>query len=297
MKLPVLSLVLTAAMLLGRPAAADEVTLADTGRTLVAELTLAPGKKLADGVVLMTHGTLAHKDMEIIKALRDLLQERGVSTLAITLSLGVDKRRGMYDCAVPHAHRHQDAVAEIGRWLGWLKGQGAGPVVLFGHSRGGNQTAWFAAEHDDPAIKSVVLLAPATWSPGREAKDYKARYQADLPPRLEKAQALVKAGKGGGMMEGTDFLYCPKSTVSAAAFADYYAADERHDTPSLLSRIAKPVLVIAGSKDEVVTDLPEKMKGKESATVEFALIDGADHFFSDLFAEDVADAIAGFVKE
>ena len=48
------------------PALAAEVTLPYKGLTLNADLTLAPGKTLADGVILITHGSLAHRDMEML---------------------------------------------------------------------------------------------------------------------------------------------------------------------------------------------------------------------------------------
>ncbi|NIR31732.1 MAG: alpha/beta hydrolase, partial [Gammaproteobacteria bacterium] len=50
----------------------------------------------------------------------------------------------------------------IGLWLDWLKSRGARRVTLFGHSRGGAQTALYAAENDHELVEAVVLLAPAT---------------------------------------------------------------------------------------------------------------------------------------
>ncbi|HEX9628167.1 MAG TPA: hypothetical protein VGA00_14595 [Acidiferrobacterales bacterium] len=58
-------------------ARADEVTLPYKGLTLNAELELVAGKKLADGVVLITHGGLAHRGMESIVYIQELLKERG----------------------------------------------------------------------------------------------------------------------------------------------------------------------------------------------------------------------------
>jgi pimeloyl-ACP methyl ester carboxylesterase len=47
--------------------------------------------------------------------------------------------------------------------MNWLKAQGASKVVLLGHSRGGNQVSWYAAEKDSPLLEKVVAIAPATW--------------------------------------------------------------------------------------------------------------------------------------
>ncbi|SDX57416.1 hypothetical protein SAMN05421783_1381, partial [Thiocapsa roseopersicina] len=122
-------------------AAAEEVTLTDQGLTLNANLETTGADWQQGPVVLMTHGTLAHGGMEIMQTLQSALLERGISSLSMTLSLGLDNRSGMYDCAVTHTHLHTDAVGEIGAWLGWLQSQGVEEVALLGHSRGGNQSA------------------------------------------------------------------------------------------------------------------------------------------------------------
>lgn len=277
-------------------AAEKEVQIRHQGLALNGALTLAEGKAMADGVVLITHGTLAHNGMEVIKAMQKALGERGVSSLAITLGLGVDDRRGMADCAMPHRHRHSDAVAEIGAWLAWLKAEGARQVVLLGHSRGGNQTARFAAEHRDPLVTKVVLMAPSTWSEASERDQYQSRYGKPLAAPLAKAEALVKGGKGADPMTGVDFIYCPGATVTAASFVDYYRPDPRFHTPALLPKIAVPVLVIAAADDQVVKGLPEAVKPlADGKKVSLVTIPQADHFFLDFAAEDAADAVKAFV--
>lgn len=85
-------------------ALAAEVSLPYKGLKLNADLTLAPGKTVADGVILIAHGSLAHRDMEMLVAIRNLLRDKGFSTLAINLSLGIDNRHGMYDCKTTHKH-------------------------------------------------------------------------------------------------------------------------------------------------------------------------------------------------
>ncbi|MCK5167633.1 MAG: hypothetical protein KAQ66_09940, partial [Rhodospirillaceae bacterium] len=63
--------------LIATNANAEKVQItAKNGLKLNANLVLADGKKLSDGVVLITHGTLAHNGMEIIVAMQELLAER-----------------------------------------------------------------------------------------------------------------------------------------------------------------------------------------------------------------------------
>lgn len=282
--------------LTGQVSHADEVTLTQGDITLNARLELADGKTLKDGVVLMTHGTLAHNGMEIIQTLQDLLKENGLNTLAINLGLGISDRHGMYPCETLHTHKHTDALDEIGAWIGWLKGQGADSIVLLGHSRGGNQVAWFASERKEPVVKAAVLVAPQTWDETSATKDYESRYGKPLVPLLEKAQAQVKAGKDDAILEHTDFIYCADTRVMAGSFAAYYTPDARFDTPSLLPGIGMPVLVFSATEDTAVTGLPEKLAQLENADhVEHVAIDGADHYFRDLYAEDLVDAMVDFI--
>lgn len=296
------ALLLTASVTLTslQPAAAEGrgIELKINGTIALGELVEPDDGGFKQGVLVITHGTLAHKDMELVEALQSALAERGVASLAHTLSLGVTRRSGMYDCTTPHRHRHEDAVFEIGAWIAWLKTNGAGPVSLLGHSRGGNQAAWFAAEHADSGIERLVLLAPATRGPeGNAATSYQKRFKAGLGPILSKAKALIADGKGKTLMNLPGFLYCPNSKASAESVVSYYGPDPRRDTPSLLTKLAVPVLVIAGSADTVVPDVVERVRPfADGKKIQLQVIEGAGHLFLDFYIEDAADLIAAHLK-
>lgn len=288
--------VLFSMLLLGN-VQAEEVSLDASGITLNANLEKSDNWPKGP-MILITHGTLSHNKSELIAALQELFLENGISSLAINLSLGIDNRHGPYDCATPHTHKHEDALVEIGHWLDWLKKQGSRQVVLLGHSRGGNQTAWFAAEKDDPAIKKVVLVAPQTWSPAYAARSYEKRFGKPLAPVLKKAKSLAADGKPGAPMEHADFIYCKDTTATPEAFVSYYAADPRKDTPYLLPKISKPVLVFAGTEDQVVKGLDRIFAPMaEAGMIELEVMDGADHSFRDLYVEDLVDRVIEFVGE
>jgi predicted alpha/beta-hydrolase family hydrolase len=273
---------------------AQEVHIKHENKHLLANLEMADGKSIEDGIVLMTHGTTAHGRMEIMAGLQSVLKESGINSISITLSLNEDKRQGMYECSNTHRHKHSNAVKEIGLWLKWLKTKGATNVTLLGHSRGGNQTAWFAAQSNDPVVKHVVLIAPAYLPYELKKSDYQKNYQKDLDTVLQKANALVKSGKGDTIMT-VDFIYCKDAKVTAASFADYYNDNPNHNTPDLIKKIKVPVLIIAGSNDTSVKDVakvyaPALKEGDKIVTVE-----GADHFFRDLYAYDIVDAMTAFM--
>ncbi len=282
---------------LGIPAHADEVSLDYEGITLHASLVTTGDGWQQGPVVLMTHGTLAHYHMEIMDSLQAVLLARGISSLSINLSLGLSDREGMYDCKVPHTHEHTDAVSEIGLWQGWLAGQGVERLILLGHSRGGNQTARYALEHDSERLRGVILVAPPTWSEGKHVESYEKRYGKPLAPVLAMAEDLVARGQGETLMQPVDFIYCEQSAATAAAFVSYYRADPHMDTPSLIRQLTKPVLVFAGSEDTVVAGLAEAMEGIDQPNVRFEMIDGADHFFRDLYAEELGDISKAFIAQ
>ncbi len=278
--------------------AAEEKTLTGPGGlTLGANLTLADGKNMADPVVLLLHGTLAHGRMEIIAAQQALLAERGISSLAPTLSLGLDKRKGMYDCAVPHNHKHTDAMVEMDLWLDWMEAEGAKDITVVGHSRGGNQVAWWGAERDRASVSRVILVAPGTWSAEGTARGFKKNHKADLKTMLIAARAMVAAGRGDDMMKGVGLLYCPGADVTAATFVNYYQSEPRRHTPHLIPDIKKPALLVVGSEDTISPNIAAAAEPlADGKKLTFVLVEGAGHFFRDLYGEDLADAIAEFIE-
>lgn len=250
-----------------------------------ANLLMADGKTMQDEMVLITHGTLTHKGRSTYAALQKNLAGLGISSLAINLSLGISERKGEYDCAVPHQHQHTDALQEIGVWLDWLTKQGATKVTLAGHSRGGNQTAWFVDQNPNASFDNVVLIAPAFKGPKPVAY-------------LSKAQALQTDGKGQQMLKEIDFIYCQGTQATADAVVSYYQDQPGYHTIELLKSAKKPTLVAIGSDDDVVAGLAEAVEPLvSSGTVRSVMIEDADHFFLDFANEDLASAIAEFVAE
>ncbi len=141
--------------------AAEQVSLDYLGLEISANLEMAAGKSLkSDGAVILVHDTLGHDRMELMAALQDGLRDLGVNSLAITLGLGMDKRHGMFDCAMEQDHRHEDALEEIAAWVQWLKEKGAAIITVAGHGRGANQVALYAINRIDKAVKRAVLLSP-----------------------------------------------------------------------------------------------------------------------------------------
>lgn len=288
--------------LLSGVARGEEISTRFRGLTLLGNLELAAGKGLESGVAVVVHGLLAHNRMEIVADLQKHLKARGVSTLAINLSLGVDRRTGFFDCGRLHAHRPFDSLDEIDAWIGWLQNNGATEISLIGHSQGGNHVAVYAAERNNPAVSAIALLAPGTFDAERTAERYKARYTVELAELLGKAEGLVRAGQGFERLSGIGFLNCENATATASSVAGWYGANPLRHTPNVLPRIAVRTLVVAAGADEVVPDLAAAVEtlarasGPGGGEIRIETVDDADHFFRDLFIEDAADLVAKWLK-
>jgi pimeloyl-ACP methyl ester carboxylesterase len=285
-----LSLLLAGFISIG--ATANEVSITLDGLRLNGELNMALESHSDGPMVLIVHGTLAHNSVEIVTTLQELLADEDLNSLAINLSLGLDDRHGSYECSAPHQHRHQDASKEISAWIEWLKKQGTEKVIVVGHSRGGSQVASYSQQADSSVI-GQVLVAPMTWSAKYAAEAYESRYQQSLASIL----TIAHEQQGVWMPDKTSFIYCEDAPkVSVESFLSYYEPTETLNTPDLLITTTLPTVVIAGSEDKVIKDLPQQMARLDLPAVDFLIIDGADHYFRDLYADDVVEAMLNLIE-
>jgi pimeloyl-ACP methyl ester carboxylesterase len=275
--------IVLAALALAVPAAvsAEPVQIKPSLLRLNGNLELAEGRTEADGAAVVLHGALSHHGHGTIEALQKNLRERGITTLAITLSLGIDSRQGDRACDVVHDYALAGVRRELGLWIAWLNAQGARAIDLVGFSQGGAQVAALAREF--PAVRSVVLLAPTFASADELAEAYQRRYGIPLAPRLERAKAAPL------QKSIVDFLSCPQAPVLGLAFLDGY----REFPARLAAETGRSTLVVIAGSDDVVPGLEAKLP----ADARRVIIDGAGHLFADRHGEQAADAIAGFLKE
>ncbi|HEX2116966.1 MAG TPA: alpha/beta hydrolase, partial [Alphaproteobacteria bacterium] len=93
------------------------------------------------------------------------------------------------------------------------------------------------------------------------------------------------------------FLYCPNATATASSIAGWYAPSPLRNTPTLLPRIRQRTLVVAAGADTVVADLTDQLRGLEGQrNLTVHVIEGADHFFLDLYAEDAIDTVVDWLE-
>ena len=279
-------------------------------QTTVNHNTLAADFYEADGdvAVILLHGTLAHNRMEIITTIATLIaDDYGYPVLTPNLSLNDENRMGdkvqtstkgyasLTACDINHTHKYEDAVTELATWIGYLKQQGYEKIVVAGHSRGGRQvSSYLAGASDEPAVVGGVLIASGLSRNERSIANYKKDTGLDLQELLAQFAKLPQ----DQYVNVPKFIYCDNPRVTAGAFIAEYEDNPAHSAPFNVQKITNiPVLVIGGSEDTVVPDLEsdfESLADQENVTVE--VIDGADHFFRDLYADDVAIMIVDLIE-
>ncbi len=235
--------------------------------------------------VLLLHGTMAHKDMEIIQALQDGLTDNEINSLAITLSLGKSGRSGMFPCAEKQTHLYTDALAELALWINWLQQQGISRIWLLGHSRGANQLTTYALSHPKQ-LMGLILVAPPVINSAQLATNYNKSHTKSLAAVISMAE---KEGQAGELL-GVGFLHCQAATVSATSFLSYYR-DAKHNTVAMLKQIGMPILLISGTEDKVSAGVGAAGRKLKKDNVSLLEIEGANHFFRDLYADEIVDGI------
>lgn len=294
----VLMVIILLAGFMTTTASAGEVQIRHAGKTLNANLEIADGKTLGDGVIVIVHALRQHYGSEIIRGLQERFNDAGRNSLAMTLSMGIDDRRGSFDCTTPLRFVFQDAVDEGLAWLAWLKTQGAGPVVMLGHSLGANQALKLAVEHYDPQISALVLLSPMTMGVERLRDVYKMRYRIDLDKLTAQAKALVAQGKADQLMR-VDVITCPQAEIAPATLLDYYGGEPLHADPTThLGRVAVPVLIVAGSSDDRQPNVAAFLERfVDDKKVFLYAVESAGHFFRDLNLDEAAEETIAFLDQ
>jgi predicted alpha/beta-fold hydrolase len=237
---------------------------------------------IEDGrIFLILHGTLAHGNMEIVNSLQEILKEEDEKVLAITLSLGINNRKGMYNCELPHNHQHKDAQEELAKWIEWLIEHGAQEIILVGHSRGAMQVAEYLASNNKKQIQGAVLLAPPATSKSPLGSEL-----TPMPVKLENtvsSQAYFKVDR---------FLHCQESVVSSTSLDSYYGDPSSGiDIFETIDQISTPTIIFLGSNDPIVDLNMWSKQSNFNENIKVITVDGAGHFFRDLYLYDIVDSV------
>ena len=251
-------------------------------------------KEQNDSVFLIVHGARSYKGMEIIQSLSSRLYEEGHNILIINLSYGINKREDKFlDCDIKHNHNEHKSVKEIVKWYEYLESRGYKKINFIGHSRGAYNIVQALSIIDNKNINSY-LLAP-TIDTYLGTKEY---YKNELNIPYEK---IINGNENYYINDRyglINFLFCENVSVSAKTFRSYLDFSNNKalypftfNIIDLLNVTESSTIIFSGTEDEILEDVYKKYNLIYNPNIRKVIIDGAGHFFRDLYLDEVIDVI------
>jgi pimeloyl-ACP methyl ester carboxylesterase len=156
----------------------------------------------------------------------------------------------------------------------------SGPVVLVGHSMGGATAAAITARRPE-LVRAAVLEDPA-WVEPDEDHD-----PAALGPQLAAGCLAVRADPERALAAGRaanpgwpESDYAPWVRAKADADTDFLATGAifvRDPWPELAARIARPVLVVTGTENTIISRSRARLEAIGNPWIAIAVVEGAGH--------------------
>lgn len=298
---PVLAVGLALALVFAlalRPASAVGVTQPVGKQVAVGEFVRPASANAASPVVVFLHDAMSHHDSVPVTRIRAALAERGFTVLTPTLTLAIDRRNSPFDCRQVHVHRLVDGVSELDLWVAALRQAGYRNIWVGGLGLGANVAARFLRNAAREAtVTGGILIDPHSEANGQTAVQdgYALRFGLPLAPLLTQAERLVAAGRGSKGFDAPGLLECRDVRVSAESFLSYLGPDPDRDTPALIPRIAKPLLVLENADNADAEAIVQRIGDMPArGELKLQILPPGDREFHAKAAEDAADAIALF---
>jgi pimeloyl-ACP methyl ester carboxylesterase len=247
-------------------------------------------KNNSKSIALILHGTRGHQNLELIKSLANSFLENNIDSLTINLSYGIDNRENnFFPCNVEHEHFKSKSIDEVELWFKYLKSKGYQKIFLIGHSRGGLNIIQSFEEleaSEKILVESVFLIAPISDQYTDLKKYHMVKNDINVDELLNESNDWLTI----------DFLNCPNGKVSKKSFLDYFKISDKQSgkNGSLLGNLSSTnikVSVIVGSEDMITPNTYRRVEVLNKKNIELLVVDGAGHFFRDLYFDDLMEII------
>ncbi len=246
-------------------------------------------------IFLILHGTRGYKDMEIITSLSNRLYEEGFDTLSINLSYGINNRESTFlSCDIKHQHNEHESINEIITWYNYLLDKGYQEINFIGHSRGAFNIVQSLALLGNHKKITSYLLAPVIDT----YEGTKAFYENELKIPYE---TIINSNEKFFISDKyslINFLYCENVVVSSDTFRSYLDLSKKENhypftfgILDLIENIDSRITIISGTDDEILQDSYKKFYTFDKPNIQFFTVEGGDHFFRDLYLDEVIDII------
>jgi len=192
-----------------------------------------------------------------------------------------------------------DCIADISAYVDYITKCGFSNIVLIGHSLGANKVIYYLSKNNKKTINKYVLLSPQDITLLLETdENYKELY----------SEAREKVANGSPDKFLSEFFggWC---AMSAKRYVDLYENQNARNLPIVsgvgsfkqLKSIQKPLLVIAGSEDDIypsnISTLLEQqtIEADNQKLSTWKIIDGANHTYDDK-EKELAKEVLSFIK-
>ena len=116
---------------------------------------------------------------------------------------------------------------------------------------------------------------------------YDGKHKQSLAQVLEKTEQNPQL-----LLQQQDVLSCENTTVSAAVFRSYYSPIPEKNSPTLLSSVKVKTSVYLGTNDPLTPGfIAQQVLFSANPLVNLVMIEDADHFFRDLYADEIIEDI------
>lgn len=221
------------------------------------------------------------------RLLAETLARKGISSLRIDKRGMFASRRAIPD---PNAVTIADYAADVRAWVAKARAEtGASCVWIAGHSEGG-LVALAAA--DDEHICGLVLIATAGLRTGDLLRE-QLRANAANAPILEQALAAISALEQGGNVDATR-LDPALATLFHPAVQGFLRDAMSYDPAALIAKVAKPVLIVQGTRDMQVSENDARLLKAAAPRAELILLPDVNHVLKAVASDDRAANLATY---
>ncbi len=269
----VLCLLLTYAL----PARCETVTATlPSGVAVNAEYIVASPEKPA---IIVLHGFLQTYEFMSTWNIVNGLSSLGYAVLAPNISLGVPDRKQSAQCQAAHTHTFASDLSELDFWADWLQKKGYKSLILIGHSWGSQYLLGYKVSRPKAPVIGLIAISLVR---SHESRGVRQQQITLAKSRIKEHASGLQPYK---LSFCEDFMATPQSYLSYAEWSDQKVLD----TLAQLKHNQTPTYVIIGGQDKRSDSA--WLKEVRARATELAVIEGANHFFSDAFEFELNDRL------
>ncbi|HBU28380.1 MAG TPA: DUF1749 domain-containing protein [Thiobacillus sp.] len=231
--------------------------------------------------VLLMHGFLQTREFPTVAALARGLHDAGYTVLSPTLSLSIPNRMQSLACEAVHKHSLDDDIAEIRRWVSWLKSRGHRSIVLVGHSFGSLQLLAYLSLKPDVAVKGYIGTSLVEAQIGTSARP---ELIAKLEGRIQNRQRALFAHA---------LSFCKKYPSTPEGLLSYVRWDQARVLAALRQSMVEARLIM-GDADTMLGG--GWLQALQHVQTPMVVVKGANHFMDGEHEFDLLDHTLSFLK-